>query len=237
MTNDFILPELPQLERSHPEYVSKLEEGLVAISELVQQQESALMEVARDRYNNLITELKAIKGIEVHSSSDSYQEVSLDAIAITPTAVRAAIELLKKRTNEVRTDDRIMNAQELLNAAEERVWDFRNALTDLTQVVALYQAVPKHDHNHFYILRQEMIYAACALPVTPGKAEMFTIDFQPTDLDAETFTDQNTLADLIAEHKKENLSLYKVSNPSLVVPPPAMLGYALKQLYPSQDLN
>src|SRR3989338_8945265 len=183
MAKRFKLPELPKMEKTHPHYVSRLEQGLIAVSGLVNEQQSAAMEIITEK-------IKDIPGIEIQDLS-AYKII----IEIKSGERPAAVESLQQKKQELEADEQFIKVYDCLDAAQERRQDFRNALIHLTEITPLYQSAPQHQHNHLYILRPEMIYAACALPV-PESDGVFDIQFVETSLDYKNFTNKKDLAEL-----------------------------------------
>ena len=221
MADEFTLPELPQLEKNHPEYVPRLEDGFISSLQAYGQQRQIRDEWINAQQDALIEGLKNIVGIEIQLDNSNI-ESSLEGLIHMqgPSAIKA-MRFVRGRQKEINAYANSENIDRLL-AAEEAIGDFRKALLDLTEVDLLYKSGSSHEH--LYIIQLGLVYEGCAMD---GELHL-------TDSTPDLFTKKKKLAPFITAATVEDISLYKVTNPSHIVPPEEMFFAAIDKLHPLQ---
>ena len=232
MAKKYTLPELPKLSRAHPEYVSKLEEGLLASQNIYDQEAAKLEGLVREKYTSLLAKIGEVPGVEIRSLTQDKQanDFSEDEITVQGMgAMKTVSEVLQKGIRDLQGyAGGDITGQ--LAAAQGAVQKFQDAIGELTELTPLYVASSQAEHARLYVVENGLVYEGyvrldeepCAALIYGGKT-------------ADILTEGEQLTALLERFKGGDANIYKVTNPSTMIPAAAMFEQALDLLLLSVD--
>lgn len=206
------LPRLPH--SSHPDYISKLEEGLDLSQELL----------LGELYRSIVKDLRTIPGVtvnakkEVKSMEDIVElEDRIEINSEDETAVHDQMYKILLKYEEFWSEEKKINSR--ITKIKERAFQFQNALLDLTEVSPLRPVDPQYEHAHLYALRESNIYENCS-----NTGQIMVREF-------ETFEEMESFLGKVAIAMEKDTNIYKVTNPSEQVPAEYMLERANQKIF------
>lgn len=223
MADEFKFPSLADLERSHPDYPTKLEHGIMGIEESLQVEHARANDLGNRSSEDLIAKLRDIGGVTVNDAPELAMNLDLGCghgLSVSTYTVNSTGLAARRRVEDITRE----SARELranVEASEDRMRelqrahaDFREAALDLTEVTPLNNIDGIPTSLHLYIERGDKIYE--------GHIDLESTQMTPPSenprLRPEYFTDRETKAGFGSEASRLKAEAYLVKNPVGLVP-------------------
>ena len=230
MTDEFKIPTVPEKlkKKDLGSYVLNLERGLAGVEELLQRETHDAHALLKRAYLDLVEEAKKIEGVTIRELPQIRNELREgDKVLITSSVNGTVIEYeiskakgIERAIDDISTrtkrayEDALRPYQDRITALGKAQEDFKEAITDLTEITPLNEGTREPNSAHFYLVRNDGVYETHV----DLKEDKVLEPYKNQHLTAETFRDGRTLDAFRIESQELAVNAYLITNPSSVIP-------------------